>query len=223
MSTAACLVLPGPKCAATGSPALNFNTTTPATPATPATPFIPGNLFPFYLGSSSQYTNDYQVWAGSCEQEQPLQPPAGTGFASVTPGKVASATPEVLVDEPAIDVAVTYNGGTAVPPTYVTITFKGTNSSGTTSCVDVWHNVAAVAPDTVAGNYGIYPAPFFSNAPKGSPMASATGDQGSIQVCAYYNGYHATTTPTQPVSNFNAPNPVPVMDVYKGGTSGPCP
>jgi prepilin-type N-terminal cleavage/methylation domain-containing protein len=225
MSGNACLMSSTPtpptvtKCTATGSPAINF------TASNPVGAFIPGNLFPFYLGSSAQYTNNYQVWAGSCEQEQPLQPPAGTGFASVTAGKAASTTtPDALVAEPAIDVGVKYNNGPVVAPASVTITFTGKNSSGATSCVDIWRNVTSVGPDTVGGvtTYGAFPAPFASQATKGTAGASATGDQGSIQVCAYYNGYHATTT-TALTTNLSTPTPVPLMDVKTGGTSGNCP
>jgi hypothetical protein len=129
-----------------------------------------------------------------------------------------------VVDEPAIDVAVKYNGGPVVPPSHVTITFSGKSSTGTVNCVDVWHQVVQAGTETVGGtSYGTYPAPFASGtAAKGSANASNTGDQGTIQVCADYNSYHATSA-ALPVTNFSAPTMVPVMDVKTGGTAGNCP
>ena len=40
------------------------------------TPLNATSLFPFWSPSTT-YTNNYQLWAGKCEQEQPLQPPDG--------------------------------------------------------------------------------------------------------------------------------------------------
>lgn len=192
-------------------------------------------MFPFYLGSSSQYNDNYQLWAGACEQEQPLQPPTGTGFASVNPGQAASVPPtfDATVDEPAIDVAVKYNGTVHVP-SHVSIIFTGWNATGTTqTCSDTWHSVAALGPDTVAGTtYSTYPAPFASTAAKGNPTASNTGDPGRIQVCADYNytgtSYKHVTTPTSAtsgftVTNFNAPTMIPVITLPTSGGSGACP
>jgi prepilin-type N-terminal cleavage/methylation domain-containing protein len=233
MSANACLMSSTPtpptatKCTATGSPAINF------TASNTVGAFMPGNLFPFYLGSSAQYTNNYQVWAGSCEQEQPLQPPAGTGFASVTPGKVASTTPDAIVDEPAIDLAVKSNLA-VVTPAHVDIKFSGNNSAGTTvTCTDTWRQMSPLAYETVGGvPYGIYPAPFASKAAKGStnPMASSTGDTGTIQVCADYNNRYEWSTAMQ-TNSFNPPLPVvygagsQIMDLAKdtASASGTCP
>jgi prepilin-type N-terminal cleavage/methylation domain-containing protein len=212
MSANACLTFNNVACAATGMPAINFS----ATAGQPL--FLAGNLFPFYLGSSSQYNNNYQMWAGACEQEQPLQPPAGTGFASMTPGRAASSTPDVYVDEPAIDVAVKYSGSVRTP-TDVTITFTGKDANGVTNCTDVWHQVGRVGSETVSGtSYSIYPAPFASTAAKGStsPMASNTGDAGSIMVCAdYLSGstyWGANTTTPLTTTNFSGPTMVPVLN-----------
>jgi prepilin-type N-terminal cleavage/methylation domain-containing protein len=228
MSTAACLVYPGSKCAGTGSPTVAF------TASTPVSTFVAGNLFPFYLGSSAQYTNNYQVWAGSCEQEQPLQPPAGTGFMTVMPGEPAStAGLDGVVYEPAVDLAVQYNG-TNVAPAHVSIKFSGKNSAGTTvTCTDTWHWVPQLGTETIGPVlYRTYPAPFASTAPKGStnPMASNTGDTGTIQVCADYNNKYEWSTPTTN-TNFNAPTFLKgasgqqIMDLGKdtGLTSGTCP
>jgi hypothetical protein len=92
--------------------------------------------------------------------------------------------------------------------------------------------VTPVGTETVSGRaYRIYPAPFASNAAKGNvnPMASNTGDSGSIQVCADYNysgtNYkHVTTSASTPytVTNFNAPTTIPVIDVTSA-LAGPCP
>jgi prepilin-type N-terminal cleavage/methylation domain-containing protein len=209
MSANACLISAA-TCTGTGNPP-TFS------PAAYATTITPGNMFPFYLGSSSQYSNNYQVWAGACEQEQPLQPPTGTGFASVNPGHVASitSTPDAIVQEPAIDVAVSYSGVVHVP-NHVTITFTGNNATGSLSCTDVWHLVPRTGTEVVgATTYATYPAPFASTAAKGNtnPMASNTGDAGTIQVCADYNysgsNYMHFTLSGLTTTNFNAPTIVP--------------
>ena len=108
MTSFACLVNPGADCTGSGTPT-TFNA------STGVASFTVGSLFPFYINSTTRYTNNYQLWAGSCEQEQPLVPLTGSGFASVTPGKVALSGGDAVVDEPAIDVAVKYNGGTPSP------------------------------------------------------------------------------------------------------------
>lgn len=189
----------------------------------------PGSMFPFYLGSSSQYANNYQLWAGACEQEQPLQPPAGTDFATVNPGRVATPTgplyPNVdaTVLEPAIDVAIKFSGTTPVPPSDVSITFYGWNAAKSAyTCEDTWHLVQPVGTESVAGvQYGIYPAPFASQAAKGSSSASATGDQGFIQVCAD-NGtsrnskYQLSSGTSLTTTNFTGPNMVPILSSPTG-------
>jgi prepilin-type N-terminal cleavage/methylation domain-containing protein len=221
MSANACLVYLA-ACAATGNPAINFSA------STAVSTFLASNLFPFYLGTTSQYNNNYQMWGGACEQEQPLQPPAGTGFASITPGRAASATPDVYVDEPAIDVALKYSGSFR-PVSDVTITFTGKDANGVTNCVDVWHHVTPVASETVSGtSYNIYPAPFASTAAKGStsPMASNTGDAGSIVVCADYNvsgsTYYQASSSSAGLTNTNFASPT-MVPVLNATTPGRCP
>jgi hypothetical protein len=89
--------------------------------------------------------------------------------------------------------------------------------------------VPALGPDTVSGTtYTAYPSPFASTAAKGStsPMASNTGDPGTINVCADYNysgtSYkHVTTTAGYTVTNFNGPTVIPTIDVTSG-TAGQC-
>lgn len=224
MTTAACFTAPGTACTGTGTGPVVFsalgNTVNLA----------PGSLFPFYLGSSAQYTKNYQVWAGACEQEQPLQPPAGTNFATVTPGMAATAMAapgvDVSVFEPAIDVAVKYNNGSAVLPSHVDIKFSG---AGTATCQDTWRGVPRVGTETIAGvTYGVYPAPFASQAAAGSATASATGDTGTISVCADYNSRYEWS-PAMQNNNFSAPTTVlssgKIMDVAKDAASlsGTCP
>jgi prepilin-type N-terminal cleavage/methylation domain-containing protein len=195
MTTDACFI--GTACTGTGTPVTY-------TAAGNLVYLSPGHLFPFYLGSSPQYTNNYQMWAGACEQEEPLSPPTlsaalappsltsvKTDFATVGPGNVASAigssNVDALVFEPAILVAVKYGGGAASLPSHVDIDFTGKNSAGAVSCQDNWTQVPSVGTETVGGiAYGIYPAPFASTAATGTATASATGDTGTISVCADY-------------------------------------
>jgi hypothetical protein len=182
------------------------------------------------MGSTQQYNNNYQVWAGACEQEQPLQPPTvgstPTDFATITPGKGATPSSVQAVDaivfEPAIDVAVQFNGS-PVTPSQFDILFSGNNSAGTLTCKDNWKQVQPVGTDTVSGvAYNTYPAPFASQAAKGSASASNTGDTGTIQVCAAYNGYSLVSSAFT-TTNFTGPTMVPVMDVRKNGTKTACP
>lgn len=179
-------------------------------------------LFPFWSPSTT-YTNNYQLWAGKCEQEEPLQPPTGTDTATVNPGaRGTSPTGQApIVQMPAVDVAVKYNGGTPVVPSDVWMKF--TSSSGP-SCTDVWQNVPSAGTETVGGvTYGVYPAPFASTANVGATNASASGDKGTLSVCADLNNryeYSSGFTNT----NFTAPTPVPtIMDLaITGSASGKC-
>jgi hypothetical protein len=131
---------------------------------------------------------------------------------------------DATVFEPAIDVAVQWNGATPVVPAHVDIKFSGYNSAGSTvTCVDNWNRVQPVGTESVSGvTYATYPAPFASQAAQGSPTASNTGDTGTIIVCADYNG-RFEWSPVLTTTNFTGPNMVPVMDVKKNGLSGSCP
>jgi hypothetical protein len=197
-------------------------------PSTAATPIAIGSLFPFYspppLGSS--YTNNYQVWAGACQQEQPLKPPTisgtATDVATVGPGSSGVAA---TVWEPAVDLAIKYNG-TFKAPTDVKLFFTGTSAS-TGTCTDNWTNLTPLGTDTVSGvNYGIYPAPFASNAAKGSATASRTGDPGTLKVCADYKyqtspsvKYRSETYGPFTNTSTTSATVVPVMDVGSDGSS----
>jgi hypothetical protein len=239
MASNACLLATATACSSTGTSPVAY--TVPSV-SSPPTALTVGNLFPFYMGATQQYANNYQVWAGACEQEQPLQPPIvsgvptnyATGFDTLAPGQSATLLSDPGVDvsvfEPGIDVALKYNGGTPVLPNHVTIEFDGLNSAGTaTTCRDTWHLVQPVGTETVAGvTYATYPAPFASQAAQGTATASNTGDQGTITVCADYNSRYEWSPPMQNV-NFTAPTIVKnssgqIMDVRKdsGTLSGTC-
>lgn len=180
------------------------------------------NLFPFYSAVNQNYTNNYQLWAGKCEQEQPLQPPTNggvaTGVATVTPGGAVTG----VVDQPALDLAVRYNGAD-VTPSHVKIIFQSTSG---TACSETWTNVSSAGTDTISGvNYNIYPAPFASNSAQGASTASATGDQGQIKLCVDYRPNSATPykseTWTTTNSNFAAPTvSARVMDLKSDTSSG---
>ena len=189
MANPGCVLSASGACTGTGTPPAY---TAPTTAGTTATTL--GSLFPFYISSSAQYANNYQVWAGACPQEEPLQPPSGTDFGTVLPGQALPASADVTVDEPALDVAVKY-GSTTYVPSHVTLTFTGNNSSGTTSCTDVWHVVQQLNTETVGSTkYGTYPAPFASTATAGSANASSDGLAGTLKVCADYNGHEGTVS-----------------------------
>ena len=69
-----------------------------------------GGLFPFVSSQSPvTYTNNYQVWAGTCRQEQP---PAGTDTFTVAPGSTVTAQ---TITEPALQVGFTWAGNKNSP------------------------------------------------------------------------------------------------------------
>jgi prepilin-type N-terminal cleavage/methylation domain-containing protein len=147
-------------------------------------------LFPFVSSTNPvSYTNNYQMWAGVCRQEQP---PAGTDMFTVQPGQSLTNQP---ISEPALQLNLTFNGSPK-PPTDVTITF----TSGTgNSCTDTWTDEPAT--NQGPSNSYIYGLPFASSATTGS-NASASGQTGSLTVCAdfksgttYYQGTTASFTP----------------------------
>ncbi len=210
------VAVPGFELSYYGSGAGNHMTvykTTGSTTAS-ATNLTANSLFPFALSGPS-YANNYQVWAGSCPQEQPLQPPANMDTASVNPG--GSSIP-ATVAEPAVDVAAKYNGS-YVTPTDVNVNFVATSGN---ACSDTWHKVPSLTTETVSGvSYGVYPAPFASNAAKGTASASATGDTGYLTVCADYKvgGKYYTLTSSQFYNtNFAGPTFMPALADLKTGT-----
>ena len=154
-------------------------------------------LFPFSSSSNpANYTNNYQVWPGTCQQEEP---PSGTDMVTVTPGSSQTAP----IQEPALAVGVTWNGS-AVAPNDVKVTFQ---SSSGTSCKDEWAMTAQTA-SVVSGNTYVYGIPFAASATTGSG-ASASGLTGTDKVCIdyessarggtggkYYEASTATFTPS---------------------------
>ena len=141
-------------------------------------------LFPFASLNPTSYTNNYQLWAGSCRQEEP---PAGTDAASITPGLVMPGTAPMYVTSPKVDVNVTYknssNSTSAVTPNDVKLSFASTSGSACSEN-NTWGPYAATIAGTGTRHY-IYPAPFATSATSGS-TASASGQTGTVTVCADY-------------------------------------
>jgi prepilin-type N-terminal cleavage/methylation domain-containing protein len=196
----------------------SLSTTTVAAANVATSP--PGGLFPFASLNPTSYTNNYQLWAGTCRQEQP---PAGTNAASVTPGLIVSP---MWVTAPQVNVNVTYKSNTGVvqakTPAHVKITF--TSTSGTT-CSDTWAGTATSANQVTASppTYW-FPAPFASSATSGS-TASASGQTGTLQVCADYttggNTYKATSAAfTDAYGSTTAVPTIPIL--YSSTPSGAC-
>ena len=187
---------------------------------TTMTPLNATSLFPFWSPSTT-YTNNYQLWAGKCEQEQPLQPPTGDNTATVMPGAAGTAPGggQPVVGVPAIDVAAKWNGAFVTPG--VKVIFAGSGTGG--ACSDTWSNVAPVGSEQVGGvTYGVYPAPFASNAAAGQPTASASGDPGTITVCVQATNAGITrheTSASMTNTNFTTPTRAPVMDVKTDSSS----
>lgn len=152
-----------------------------AGPAPVTTPIILTDLFPFAFAGPS-YTNNYQVWAGQCLQEQP---PAGQDTTSVGPGANVTAS----FAEPALNVGVTWNGA-ETKPSYMKMTF--TSATGT-ACTDTWYPAVASSYSAATGWLASPGQPFSSNATSGS-SESASSYTGSTTVCAGYNGYYGTVS-----------------------------
>jgi prepilin-type N-terminal cleavage/methylation domain-containing protein len=146
----------------------------------------PNGLFPFATQNPTSYTNNYQVWAGTCQQEEP---PSGEDMVTVTPASSQTQP----IQEPAMALNVTWKGS-PVAPSDVKVTFQSTSG---TSCKDEWGSLTASA---VSGNTYIYGIPFASSATSGSG-ASASGLTGTVKVCADYkpspgNTYYQATSST---------------------------
>ena len=120
---------------------------------------------------------------------------------------------------PAIDVAAKWNGAFVTPG--VKVIFAGSGTGG--ACSDTWSNVAPVGSEQVGGvTYGVYPAPFASNAAAGQPTASASGDPGTITVCVQATNAGITrheTSASMTNTNFTTPTRAPVMDVKTDSSS----
>lgn len=164
---------------------------------TASTPTSVMGLFPFVSSQSPvSYTNNYQVWAGTCRQEQP---PSGTDMVTVQPGSSLTGSSSPSISEPALQLTVTWNG-TPKPPTDVKIFF--TSGSGS-SCTDTWGDEHSIPSGQTGSNAGpsnsyIYGLPFASSATSGA-TASASGQTGSLTVCADYNTggkYYSYTQPS---------------------------
>jgi hypothetical protein len=138
-------------------------------------------LFPFASSLNPvSYTNNYQVWAGKCLQEEP---PSGTNMFSVPPG--SSNTQTILV--PALLLTTTYkaqNGTvTNVNPTDVRATFNST--SGTACGPDDWGPLTAASVPGLPTGQNVYGIPFASSATSGSGISSS-GQTGTVTICADY-------------------------------------
>jgi prepilin-type N-terminal cleavage/methylation domain-containing protein len=156
----------------------------------PSGPSIMG-LFPFVSSQSPvSYTSNYQVWAGTCRQEQP---PSGTDMVTVQPGSSLTGASSPTITEPALQVNFTW-AGTKKAPTDVKTVF--TSSAGT-ACSDTWAETGSSGGALSSGSY-VYGVPFASSATSGS-TASASGQTGSLTTCVDYNNggtYYDYTSPS---------------------------
>lgn len=191
-----------------------YASSTLASPGTliPATGTVP--LFPFWFTSTS-YASNYQVWAGKCQQNQP---PTGVNKVSVNPGSTQTG---LAVQEPALNVTVTYSGS-RVAPSDVKLTF--TSASGN-SCTDTWSPpVASDAASDANGSLAYPGQPFATTATTGA-TASASGLTGTYSVCAdyKYNGtsYRKNTVANVQNNSFSASNPAAVP-ITTASSSGQC-
>ena len=198
--------------------------TTPVTSiATTTVAGANGGLFPFASSlNPASYTNNYQLWAGTCRQEEP---PAGTDVASVTPGySSATATP---ITEPEIDVNATYknssNSTSPVAPSDVKITFNSTSGN---TCADTWGPYTASNNGTVANHY-VYAALFAASGSLPS-STSASGGTGTISVCADYTlpggggKYYKATSGTYN-DQYGSVTSIPTIAIaYSSTASGKC-
>jgi hypothetical protein len=133
-------------------------------------------------------------------------------MATVNPGSSQS----MAVQEPALDVFVTY-GGTRVVPAHVKISFGSTSG---TSCAESWYATVAANAATSTDGALAYPGqPFASSATSGT-TASASGQTGQLTVCADYKSgstyYYKSLTTNN--NNMTAPTSVTVPITSSTGT-----
>jgi len=161
-----------------------------------------GGLFPFASLNPTSYTNNYQLWTGKCQQEEP---PAGINAETVAPGSVQGSTSSPLpIQEAPLYLVIKYNGS-PVAPADVKLTFQSTGSS--TACSEGW-GYLPLAGNGPSGSY-VYGAPFATSVTSGSG-SSASGLTGQLVICAdhkvgnsWYNASPAsgvTDSFTQPPS-----------------------
>jgi prepilin-type N-terminal cleavage/methylation domain-containing protein len=171
-------------------------------------------LFPFVSSTNPvSYTGNYQVWAGTCRQEQP---PVGYDTFTVAPGSSQTQS----IQEPTLQLSLTFNGS-AKPPTDVKIFF--TNGTGNT-CTDTWGDETQHIAGS--GNSYLYGLPFASSATSGS-TASASGQTGSLTVCADYNNsgtYYSYTQPSTAAftDSFTAAYPLSIALTSASSTKKQC-
>ena len=170
-------------------------------------------LFPFVSSQSPvTYTNNYQIWAGTCRQEQP---PTGYDMYTVAPGSTQTQTIQV----PTAQLTVK-QGSSTVTPTDVKFTFA--SSDGT--CSDTWGPMAnstyGVAGSGSSAGSEFYGVPFASSTTTGS-NSSASGQTGSLTACVdlksgtkYYMANSSTFT-----SSYSAATPVTVTLPTTTGTT----
>jgi prepilin-type N-terminal cleavage/methylation domain-containing protein len=162
-------------------------------------------LFPFVSSQNPvTYTNNYQVWAGTCRAEQP---PTGYDMFTVSPGSSVSGTTAPPVQVPTLQLTVKKSTGSTTTPTDVKVTFASSDGS----CSDSW----ALTPTSngTAGSSGsyYYGVPFAASASTGSG-ASASGQTGSLTVCADLQSgtKYFTQTSSAFTPSFSASTPVTV-------------
>jgi Tfp pilus assembly protein PilV len=218
MSTFRCATSTGAVCSGTPSLASSISTTTKS-----GTTSIDG-LFPFVSSLNPvSYTNNYQVWGGTCLQEQP---PAGIDMFTVTPGSTNAQS----IQEPALDLAVTWKASagstvTHIAPTDVKMSFQSTAGSGTT-CNDTWAltgSQTSASPGPSGSNSYVYGMPFASSQTSGS-TASGSGETGSVTVCVdyLYSGTYYEATPGSGITDsFSTPTSYTVPLTYQS-TRGKC-
>jgi Tfp pilus assembly protein PilV len=191
--------------------------------SSPSTQISAGNLFPFmFTGPPTNYTGNYQVWGGRCQQQRP---PIATDKFTVAP---ASNVTTPAVQEPALNVAtVKYFDGTTtstVKPAHVKLTYTSTPGSGT-SCIYSWYPTVTTATTEPTTGWLANPGQPFATT--GTP-ASASGQTGSLSVCAdYYTGstygYRNAAAANITNTSFTAlNNTVPTITISTTSTSGLC-
>jgi hypothetical protein len=185
----------------------------------------PGGLFPFASLNPTSYTNNYQLWAGTCRQEQP---PAGIDAATVTPGLLINP---MAVTAPAVDINATYKqqNGTViqVAPSDVKFTFTSDANSGQ-NCSDIWgpFNTASAKQVATTPITYRYAAPFASSATSGSG-ASASGQTGTVTVCADYTPgggkYYKANGSSSFTDSFSSPTALTTIPIlWANAAPGQC-
>lgn len=168
----------------------------------------PTTLYPFVSGGSNTYTNNYTVWAGSCDNDQP--PAANASYASVQPGGSASA-PVAL---PGLIVKVTNKTKSGNQTTTSQVTPD--DILITDGCGQSWYpRVRSSDPANPLGQLALAGQPY---APSGQPLTVCADFKGS----STYAHDKSVSTPNANFTSSGTTITIPIDSTASVGSNQRC-